>query len=197
MEPIPRGEVTALIAELRAGDQIAAERLVPLLYTELRRLAGRYLGRERANHTLQATALVNEAYLRMVDQPEAKWQDRAHFIGVAARLMRQILVDHARAHHAAKRGGEQPKLPLDEGEAGDQAVAGFNDDLAGIIDLEEALDRLEKLDARQARLVELRFYGGLGNEEIAEAMGISVATVKREWSLARAWLKREMTRRSP
>jgi RNA polymerase sigma factor (TIGR02999 family) len=170
--------------------------LMPLVYDQLRRVAAARFGRERANHTLQPTALVHEAYLRLVDQRRVRWQNRAHFIGVAAHLMRRILIDHARSHRAAKRGGPQEKFTLanaiDELPAV-QTPAGQNDiDEIDVLALEEALTRLTALDAQQGRIVELRFFGGLTVEETAEVLGISAATVKRDWRLAKAWLHREM-----
>jgi RNA polymerase sigma factor (TIGR02999 family) len=164
-------------------------------------LAARYLGRERSGHTLQATALVHEAYLKMMDQPAVQWQDRAHFLGIAARVMRQILVDYARGHHAAKRGGDEVKLSLDEGQVLlDQALVISDERVTDLLALEDALARLAAIDPRQATLVELRFYGGLSLEETAEVLGVSTATVKREWTLewtlARAWLHREITGRT-
>jgi RNA polymerase sigma factor (TIGR02999 family) len=160
--------------------------MVPLVYEELRRQAQRYLRRESPGHTLQTTALVHEAYLRLVDQRTARWESRAQFFGVAAQLMRRILVDHARSHHAAKRGGSAIQVPLEEETA--SAPEGDVDLLA----LDDALNRLAQLDERQAKVVELRYFTGLGIEETAEALGISPATVKREWTMARAWLKREL-----
>ena len=160
--------------------------MVPLVYEELRRQAQRYLRRESPGHTLQTTALVHEAYLRLVDQRTARWQSRAQFFGVAAQLMRRILVDHARSHHAAKRGGSAIQVPLEE----ETAAAEERD--VDLLALDEALTRLAQLDERQAKVVELRYFTGLGIEETAEALGISPATVKREWTMARAWLKREL-----
>lgn len=179
-------DVTQLLTELRNGDQDAATKLMPLVYHELRRLAGHYMSRERADHTLQATALVHEAYIRLVDQQAGQWQNRAHFFGVAAQLMRQILVDHARTHRAAKRGGNQQKVPLEEGLV-------FSEEQSGsLMALDEALTRLAEFDPRQARIVELRFFAGLSVEETAEVLGVSSKTVQREWNLAKAWLHREI-----
>jgi RNA polymerase sigma factor (TIGR02999 family) len=179
--------VTALLGQWRSGDAQALERLLPLVYRELHRVAGRYLRRERSDHTLQSTALVHEAYLRLAGPEAPEWRNRAHFFGVAANLMRQILVEHARARHAAKRGGHAVKLSLED--APDLPVAIDLDVLA----LDDAMQRLALMDPQQAEIVELRFFGGLSVEESAEVLGISPATIKRDWSSARAWLYREMT----
>jgi RNA polymerase sigma factor (TIGR02999 family) len=179
--------VTQLLLDWGRGDRSALDRLMPLVYTELRALAERSLRHEPSGHTLQGTALVHEAYLKLVDQRQVRWQDRAHFFAVAAQLMRRILVDHARRHGAAKRGRGRPTLPLEEAE-----VPAAPTPLIDWLALDEALDRLAALDARQARIVELRFFGGLTIEETAEVLQISQATVKNEWSLARAWLYREL-----
>jgi RNA polymerase sigma factor (TIGR02999 family) len=160
--------------------------MMPLIYDELRRQAQRYLQRERPDHTLQATALVHEAYLRLVDQKKVQWQNRAHFFGVAAQVMRRLLVDHARQQHAAKRGGVVPKLALDE------ALQVADARAADVVALDEALTALAALDPQHSRLVELRFFGGLTIEETAEVLGVSPATVKRDWSMAKAWLYREL-----
>lgn len=169
------------------GDEAALEALTPVVYGELRKLALSYLRRERSDHTLQPTALIHEAYLRLVDQNVPEWRSRSHFFGVAAQLMRQILVDHARARSAAKRGGGEAKLSLDQGfqyseERSDQLVA-----------LDDALTDLAKLDPRKSKVVELRYFGGLSVEETAEALGISVATVGRELRFAEAWLHKLIT----
>jgi RNA polymerase sigma factor (TIGR02999 family) len=177
----PAHDVTRLLEQLNTGNKQALESLMPLVYAELRRQAARYLRRERQNHTLQPTALVNEAFLRLVDQ-KVNWQNRSHFFGVAAQAMRRVLVDHARAHGRIKRGGPAPKVTLDEGMV---AAQGRSVDLLA---LDQALERLAAIDARQARVVELRFFGGLSVEETAEVMNVSPATVKREWSMAKAWL---------
>lgn len=180
-----REDVTRWLAEAGRGNQDAVEKLVPLLYSELRRLAVHYLRRERPNHTLQATALVHEAYLRLVDQKQVKWKNRGHFFAVAAQQMRRILVDYSRRRQAVKRGGAQPALP--------EEIALVPDDRTGeIVMLDEALVKLAALDPRHGRVVELRFFAGLSVEETAEVLGISAATVKREWTLAKAWLAREM-----
>jgi RNA polymerase sigma factor (TIGR02999 family) len=183
--PTPQA-VTQLLERWSGGDRSALDELMPLVYDELRRLAVGYLRRERAGHTLQPTALVNEAYLLMVDQRRALWQNRAQFVGVAAQLMRRILVDHARAVCAEKRGGRQLAVPLDEAEA-----FGESPDL-DLLRVNEALERLAALDAQQARVVELKFFGGLTIEEAAEAMRVSHSTVERDWKMARAWLRREL-----
>lgn len=181
-----RAEITSLLTACTTGDPRATDRLMELVYAELRRLAAHYLRSERPDHTLQPTALVNEAYLQLIEQKEQRWQNRAHFVGVAAQLMRRILVDHARAHHALKRGGKQVKVPLDDvfvlsSERSDELLA-----------VDEALTRLAAMDPQQARVVELRFFGGLDVEECAEALKISPATVKRDWNVARAWLYRQL-----
>jgi RNA polymerase sigma-70 factor (ECF subfamily) len=176
------GDVTQLLRKLSGGDHQAAEELVPLVYNELRRLAVRHLRRERRNHTLQATALVHEVYMKVVDQDGAQWQNRAQFFAVASQLMRRILVDYARTQQRAKRGGGQQRVTLDEFSAVTQVPS------AELLAVDEALARLEKLDPRQARVVELRYFGGLTVEEAAEALGISSKTVNREWNVAKAWL---------
>jgi RNA polymerase sigma factor (TIGR02999 family) len=180
--------VTRLLVDWGQGDQEALDQLAPLVYDELRRLAGNQLRRERPGHTLQSTALVHEAYLRLIDQKNVRWQNRAHFFGVASQMIRRILVDHARAHQAAKRGAGVPRLELDEA-----LDAGVQRDL-DLVALDDALESLGRLDPQQARIIELRFFGGLSIDETAEVIGISPATVKREWSSARAWLFRELTR---
>ena len=186
MQP-PEG-VTQLLIDWGRGDQAALEKLMPLVYAELRRLAGNYLRRERAGHTLQPTALVNEAYMRLVDQRSARWQNRAQFFGVAAQLMRRILVDHARLHQAQKRGGtEQRRLSLTDV---DRMSEGPDLDLLA---LNEALNELEAVDPQQSRIVELKFFGGLSIEETAEVLNIGHATVERDWKMARAWLRSKLT----
>jgi RNA polymerase sigma factor (TIGR02999 family) len=182
----PEG-ITQLLIDWGKGDQAALEKLMPLVYSELRRLASNYLRRERAEHTLQPTALVNEAYLKLVDQRNARWQNRAHFFGIAAQLMRRILVDHARQRQAVKRGGmDQHRLSITSAEA---VVKQPEIDLLA---LNEALDELAQMDRQQSRIVELKFFGGLSIEETAEVLGISHATVERDWKLARAWLRRQL-----
>jgi RNA polymerase sigma factor (TIGR02999 family) len=185
MPPAPQ-DVTQLLIDWGSGDQAALAHLLPLVYDELRRLAARYLRRERPAHTLQATALVHEAYLRLVDQSQVHWQNRAHFFGVAAQVMRRLLVDHTRRQHAAKRGGVVPKLALDE------ALQMAEGRAAAIVALDEALTALAALDPQQGRIVELRFFGGLTIDETAEVIGVSPATVKRDWNIAKAWLYREL-----
>ena len=184
--------VTQLLVEWSHGDQDALERLTPLVYGELRRLARRHLSRERSDHTLQSTALVHEAYLRLVDQRSVQWQNRAHFFGVAAQLIRRILIDHARARQAGKRGAGACLLSLDE--ALDAPAGGRQLD---IVALDDALAQLAKIDPRQSRIVELRFFAGLTVQETAEVLSVSTPTVNREWNAAKAWLFRELNRRGP
>ena len=184
--PAPEG-VTQLLVDWSKGDQAALDKLMPLVYSELRRLATNYLRRERAGHTLQPTALVNEAYLKLIDQKHARWQNRAQFFGISAQLMRRILVDHARQHQAAKRGGaDQQRLSVTSAE---QIVQQPQVDLLA---LNEALDELATMDPQQSRVVELRFFGGLSIEEAAEVLGVGHATVERDWKMARAWLRRQL-----
>jgi RNA polymerase sigma-70 factor (ECF subfamily) len=178
------GDVTQLLADVQNGRPDAASQLIPLVYDELRGLARRQMRRERSDHTLQSTALVHEAYFRLVNQPERTWQNRTHFIRIAAQVMRRMLIDHARARRAAKREGKLRRVPLEDPllmteEQSDELLA-----------LNEALERLAEFDPRQSRVVELRFFGGLTVEETAEALGIAPKTVKRDWSVARAWLYR-------
>lgn len=187
-------DVTRMLVNWSNGDKSALDELLPLVYDELRRQAAAYLRREAPGHTLQATALVNEAFLRMIDQTQVTWQNRAHFFGAAANLMRQILIQHVRAKHAEKRGGEAQKLYLDE-------VSGLADSLTkeqnlDLIALDDALNDLAQVAPQQGRVVELRYFGGLSIEETAEVLGISPATVKREWTMAKAWLHREISRNS-
>jgi RNA polymerase sigma-70 factor (ECF subfamily) len=179
--------ITQLLIRWNNGDQLALEKLMPLVYGELRRLASNYLRRERQGHTLQPTALVNEAYIRLVDQRSANWQNRAQFYGIAAQLMRRILVDHARSKHAEKRGGSaQQRLSITSAE-GLSAKPDFD-----VLALHEALEELAIIDPQQARIVELKFFGGLSIEEIAEVLGVGHATVERDWKMARAWLRRKL-----
>jgi len=185
---VPPGEITQLLLRARHGDRDAESALVPLVYDELRRQARRYMRNERPDHTLQATALVHEAYLKLIEQTEITWQNRAHFFGVAAQLMRRILVDHARAKLARKRGGSQQKISLDG------AIAFSPAQSEQFLAINEALDRLSQLDPRQGRVVELKFFVGLSDEEAAEVLGVSTRTVKRDWAVARAWLYRELNR---
>jgi RNA polymerase sigma factor (TIGR02999 family) len=182
-------DVTKLLAEWSKGNRASLETLMPLVYDELRRVAGRYLQQERPGHTLSATALVHEAYLRLVKQT-VPWQNRAHFYGVAAQMMRRILVDHARRHRYAKRGGGALTLELAE------AVATPKHQEIDLLALDDALQSLAKMDERQSRLVELRFFAGLSIVETAEVLAVSAPTVKREWASARAWLFREISRGS-
>jgi len=183
----PTEGITQLLVRWGGGDQRALEELMPLVYDELHRLARSYLRRERRDHTLQPTALVHEAYLRLVDQRGAAWNSRSQFFGIAARMMRRILVDHARLHAAAKRGDGAYKLSLDKA---DQQVSQQAVDLLA---LDEALDRLAAFSPQQSRIVELRYFGGLTIEETAAVVGVSHATVEREWGVARAWLRRELS----
>jgi RNA polymerase sigma factor (TIGR02999 family) len=185
--------ITRLLQEWQGGDAHALERLIPLVYDELQKLASRYLSRERRDHTLQTTALVNEAYLRLAGS-ESQWQNRAHFFGVAAKVMRRILVDHARRDGRAKRGGGAPHLVLDDV---DVPSAQSPVDAVDAYALDQALSRLEALDPHQGRLVELRYFGGMTIEETATVMGISTASIKRDWAVARAWLYRELTGDAP
>lgn len=178
--------ITLLLLKWGDGDNSALEQLMPLVYDELRKLAVRYLRRERADHTLQATALVNEAYLRLVDQQKVEWQNRAQFFGLAAKLMRNILVDHARRRQATKRGGKFSKVLF---ESGHQAGVKPPMDLLA---LHEALEHLEAFDQQKVRIIELRFFGGLSIEETAAVLQVGHATVERDWKLARAWLRREL-----
>jgi RNA polymerase sigma factor (TIGR02999 family) len=184
MSAAPATNVTQLLLEWRGGNHAALDQLMPVVYDELRRLAQHYMKGERPEHTLQATALVNEAYLRMVDM-KVSWQDRAHFFAVAARLMRRMLVDHARGQHRAKREGG-PKISLDD--AGEVA----SETTGKLLALDEALTRLISFDQRKCEILELHFFGGLSNEEVAEALGISRATVQRELRMAKAWLRHEL-----
>jgi RNA polymerase sigma-70 factor (ECF subfamily) len=185
MTPSPQ-EVTQLLIEWGNGNEAAADKLMPLVYEELHRLAHRYMGHERPGHTLQTSGLVNEAYLRLIDQSQVHWQNRSHFFGIAAQMMRRILVDYARNRRYAKRGGNARQVPLDEGlivseERGQEIVA-----------LDDALQNLATIDERKSRIVELRFFGGLSIEETAETLGVSPGTVMRDWTLAKAWLRREI-----
>jgi RNA polymerase sigma factor (TIGR02999 family) len=180
--------ITQLLVEWSNGDQNALDQLTPMVYDEMRRMARTYLRSERADHTLQATALVHEAYLRLIDQHSVSWQNRAHFFGIASQMMRRILVNHALAKAAEKRGGEVQKLSLDE------AVSFANQREIDLIALDEALKELELLDPQQTRIVELRFFGGLSIEDTAEALRVSPATVKRDWSTAKLWLRRQLSK---
>ena len=184
----PSNQVTELLVRWRSGDKAALDSLLPLVYTELRRIANRYLQGERSDHTLQSTALVHEAYVRMIEQALPQWQNRAHFFAVAAQLMRQILVDHARSHRASKRGGDVYKLALEDAEE-QPKVLDFD-----IVALDDALKSLALMDEQQSRVVELKFFGGLSVEDTADVLGVSASTVKRDWTTARAWLFRELDR---
>lgn len=181
-------EVTELLIRWGSGDKAVLDRLVPLLYAELHRMAARYLRRERVDHTLQPTALINEAYLRLVDSSTVTWENRVHFFGIAARVMRRILVDHARQHQAGKRGGAVEKVPIDAANE-----PGSKQEDVNMVALDEALTRLAEVDPEQSKLVELRYFAGLTIEEAAEAMSMSLGTAKRRWTVARAWLRREMS----
>lgn len=179
-------QVTELLASWSRGDVKAREELIPLVYAELRRLANSYLRRERSDHTLQPTALVHEAYLRLIAQRDIQWKDKGHFFAITAQLMRRILVDHARGHLAEKRGSGVTKVPLDD------ALVMTRERPGKLLVLDESLSRLARVDPRQAQIVELRVFAGLSVEETAEFLGISLATVKRDWRMAKAWLSREI-----
>jgi RNA polymerase sigma-70 factor (ECF subfamily) len=181
-----REDVTVVLEQMRKGDKGAADKLLPLVYDEFRALARHYLAQERANHTLQPTALVHEAYMKLVDQTRVDWQGRSHFFAVAAQAMRRILVDHARSRQRDKRGGGRARVVLDE------AVALSPQKDEDVLALDEALERLAMLDPRQAKVVELRFFGGLSVDEVAEALSVSKRTVEGDWTFARAWLSREL-----
>jgi RNA polymerase sigma factor (TIGR02999 family) len=183
----PASDVTQLLREWSKGNESAVEELTPLVYRELRRLADSYMRRERPDHTLQPTALIHEAYLRLVDQKQPEWQSRSHFFRFAAHLMRQILVDHARARQAEKRGGEGERVPLEEAE-----VCG-NERPADLTALDEALTRLAAFDERKVQIIELKYFGGMNEDEIAQALGISVRTLGRDLRLAKAWLAQILT----
>ena len=179
-------EVTQLLVDWSGGNKAALDQLMPLVYKELRRLARYYLRKERHNHTLQSAALVNEAYVRLVDYSNLRWQDRAQFFGLAAQLMRRILIDHARKHHYAKRGGGEPNFSLDE------AAVLTEQRASDLVSLDDALTSLAEIDPRKSQVVELRFFGGLNIEETAEVLNISSMTVQREWRWAKAYLNREI-----
>jgi RNA polymerase sigma factor (TIGR02999 family) len=180
-------DLTQILASWNNGDKTALEKLMPLVYNELRHMAARYLKSEHPSHTIQPTALVHEAYLRLMNQRHVQWQNRAHFFAIAAQMMRRILINYARDQHAAKRGGNSYKLLLDE------AISVPADRNLDLLALDDALKLLSKIDARKSQLVELRFFSGLSIEEAANIMGISIATAKRDWMLARAWLYREIS----
>jgi RNA polymerase sigma factor (TIGR02999 family) len=183
----PPHEITLLLAEWSSGNQTALDKLYPIVYDELRRLAHHYMSHERKGHTLQTTALINEAYLRLVDQKNVHWENRAHFFGISAQIMRRILIDHARRYRYAKRGGQALKVSLDE------AAVVAKERASELLMLDEALISLAAIDPRRSRVVELRFFGGLSNKEIASLLKISPNTVTRDWNLARAWLYQELS----
>ena len=180
-------EVTQILHDWSGGDRQAPERLMPLVYDEMRRVARSFLARERGGHTLQPTALVNEAYLRLVDQRSVSWQNRAHFYGIAASMMRRVLIDHARAHATEKRGGGAVHLSFDD------VQVPLEERAASFVAMDEALEKLSQMDERKGRIVEMRFFGGLTDEEIAEVLGVSTRTVLRDWKTARLWLFRELS----
>ena len=188
MSSIPADNLTGLLIDWSHGDKAALDKLTPLVYDELRRIAHHYVQRDRNGHTLQTTALVNEAYLRLVNQHKIEWQNRSHFFAVTARVMRHILIDHARRRHYAKRGGDAQQLQLEESDAmSDQRAA-------ELTTLDEALQQLAALDPRNSRVVELRYFGGLSLEETASVLNISVMTVRRDWRAAKAWLYKAVNR---
>ena len=189
--PRQEHEITQLLAEWREGNQEALDELYPLVYDELHRLARRYMSRERKGHTLQTTALINEAYVRLVDQRSVQWANRSHFFAISAQIMRRILIDHARRHAYAKRGGGARPVSLDETAT---AVLG---DLSEFLRLDEALKSLAELDPRRSQVVELKYFGGLNNDEIAGVLKISKYTVIRDWNMARAWLYGQLTGSAP
>jgi RNA polymerase sigma factor (TIGR02999 family) len=191
MAPPSSQDVTQLLKAWSNGEQEALDQLIPLVYHELHRLAHRYMGRERDAHTLQSTALVHEAYERLVDLKEMSWQNRAHFFAVSAQVMRRILVDYARARRYKKRGGEWLQVPLNE------AVALFRDRRTDIVALDDALRTLAGIDSRKSRVVEMRFFGGLSNKEVAELLHVSEETVLRDWRLAKVWLLKELSQTEP
>lgn len=182
-------EITEILRNWGGGDQAALDMLLPLVYTELRRQAHRYMNRENQGHTMQTTDLIHEAYIKLVEQKNIDWQSRTHFFAIAANQMRHVLVDYARARNRLKRGGKGRDLPLDEA----MLIAAGEDVNVNLLELDEALNRLAEFDAQQARIVELRYFSGLSLEETAEALNISVATVKRDWNMAKAWLRKELS----
>ena len=181
--------ITVMLRRWSEGNREVLDDLLPLVYDELHKRARQYLRRERSDHTLQPTALIHEAYLKLIDQNDVSWQNRSHFFAISAQLMRRILVDHARAKHRDKRGGDDIKLPLEEA-----ALAAADEKSVDLIALDEALDRLAAVDAQQSRIVELRYFSGLSLEETAEALSISRSTAARDWAMAKAWLHRELTK---
>ena len=184
------GQVTKLLHELRRGNREAEAKVMSLVYRDLRKVAARLMSRERRDHTLQATAIVHEAYLRLVSNPEQDWRDRAHFFAVAAGVMRHILVDYARKREAGKRGGARERVDFD------QVLLATGENADTVLEVDRVLSRLEQVDPRLCRVVELRFFGGLTEEETAEVLGVSAVTVKRDWSLAKAWLYEALSKRS-
>jgi RNA polymerase sigma-70 factor, ECF subfamily len=190
--PPVQNEITAMLRAWRAGEEQPSDDLIRAVYDQLRRQARRHLRRERRDHTLETAALINEVYVKLVEQRSVNWQDRGHFYALAAELMRRILVDHARAKHRQKRGGSNATLPIED-ILGSEHVAATPLDI-DLMALDQALDRLARIDRQQVRVVELRYFAGLGIEETAEILEISVATVKRDWSSAKAWLRHELTR---
>jgi RNA polymerase sigma factor (TIGR02999 family) len=187
----PSSHVTELLTAWSSGDQAAREHLIPLVYDELHRLAHQYMRRESPGHTLQTSALVNEAFVKLVDQKNVRWQNRAHFFGIAAQLMRRILVDHARSRQTAKRGGGVQPISFDD------ALYVSDERSAEVVAVHEALEQLSKFDARKGQIVELRFFGGLSIDETAQVLRVSPGTVMRDWTLAKAWLHREITAEAP
>ena len=181
------GEVTGLLKAISRGDRVAMDKLMPIIYEELRRQAHQYLKKERPNHTLQTTALVHEAYLRLIEQDNANWQNRAHFFAISATMMRRILINYAKNRNCLKRGGKEENLPLDEA----FYIADRECDI-DLLALDESLNELSRLDQQQSRIVELKFFSGLTIKEIAEVLEISTATVKREWKMAKTWLRAEL-----
>jgi RNA polymerase sigma factor (TIGR02999 family) len=183
---VDAGPITGLLRAWRDGDEAALDQLVPLVEGELRRLASAYMRRERHGHTLQTTALINEAFIRLVDAKDIRWNDRSHFFGISARLMRRVLVDHARARGSQKRGGGAQRVTFTE------TLAEASDPSLNVLALDRALDALAEVDERQARVVELRFFGGLSVEETADVLHMSTDTIKRDWRIAKQWLQREL-----
>jgi RNA polymerase sigma factor (TIGR02999 family) len=188
METSSPNEVTQSLLDWSAGDKAAVDRLMPVVYDELRKLAHYHMGRERRGHTLQTSALVNEAYLRLIDQKSVQWQNRAHFFGIASQMMRRILVDHARSRQYAKRGGGGHRVSLDE------ALLVCEERVAEVVALDDALTSLAVIDKRKSQIVEMRFFGGLSIDEAAEVLAVSPGTVMRDWTLAKAWLHREINK---
>jgi RNA polymerase sigma factor (TIGR02999 family) len=182
-----QGEVTQLLQQWNAGDASALEKIIPHVYRELHRIARHHMAAERGSHTLQASALINEAYIRLVDWKNVQWANRCHFFSVGAQMMRKVLIDHARSKGSQKRGGSAEQVVLDT------SMIASSEKPMDLVALDETLSRLEQFDPRKSRVVELRIFGGLTNEEAAEAMGVSVITVRRDWKLALAWLRREMS----